>query len=38
MEKKGLNAVNVKLARTISSPPGGDVATTLLIWTPMTTD
>jgi hypothetical protein len=26
MEKKGLNAVNVKLARTISSPPGGPLA------------
>jgi hypothetical protein len=26
MEKKGLNAVNVKLARTISSPPGGLLA------------
>ncbi|MCX6832230.1 MAG: tail fiber domain-containing protein, partial [candidate division Zixibacteria bacterium] len=26
MEKKGLNAVNVKLARTISSSPGGPVA------------
>ncbi len=25
-EKKGINAVNVKLARTISSPPGGPVA------------
>ncbi len=25
-EKKGLNAVNVKLARTISSPPGGPLA------------
>jgi len=30
MEKKGLNAVNVKLARTISSPPGGLVATDAL--------
>jgi hypothetical protein len=26
MEKKGLNAVNVKLARTISSPPSGPLA------------
>jgi hypothetical protein len=30
MEKKGLNAVNVKLARMISSPPSGPVATDAL--------